>query len=55
MNELFQKLKDLIASADSDMNKAVGGNHAASVRVRKLMQEIKNTAQEIRKASLVEK
>lgn len=45
----FQKVKDLIASAEADVTKFYdGGNSAAGTRVRKAMQELKNLAQEIR-------
>lgn len=45
----FQKVKDLIASAEADVTKFYdGGNAAAGTRVRKAMQELKNLAQEIR-------
>jgi hypothetical protein len=51
-SELFQKLKDQITSAEADVVKCDDGNHAAGVRVRKVMQEIKGTVQDIRKASM---
>ena len=44
----YDKLKELVAAVEGDMEKAEGGNKAAGTRVRKLMQEIKATAQEIR-------
>jgi len=50
--ELFEQLKRMVAEVEEDMNKAKGGNKAAGTRVRKAMQDIKNTAQEIRKAVL---
>ena len=46
--EEYEKLKRLVASAEEDIAKAKGGNKAAGTRVRKLMQEVKSTAQEIR-------
>jgi hypothetical protein len=50
--ESYQKLKQLVDEVGEDVYKAVGGNKAAGTRVRKIMQEIKNTAQEVRKQIL---
>lgn len=50
--EAFQTLKRLIAEAEEDVAKAQGGNKAAGTRVRKTMQEIKDAAQNVRKAVL---
>ncbi len=50
--ESYQKLKQLVDEIAEDVYKAVGGNKAAGTRVRKVMQEIKNTAQEVRKQIL---
>lgn len=50
--EEYEKLKQLVASVDEDIAKAIGGNKAAGTRVRKLMQDIKSTSQEIRKRVL---
>lgn len=50
--EAFETLKRLIADAEDDMAKAQGGNKAAGTRVRKTMQEIKDAAQNVRKAVL---
>jgi hypothetical protein len=36
----YEKLKGLVAEAEDDVNKAVGGNKAAGTRVRKKMQKI---------------
>lgn len=47
--ESYEKLKRLVDEVAEDVYKAVGGNKAAGTRVRKAMQEIKNTAQEVRK------
>jgi hypothetical protein len=47
--ESYEKLKQLVDEIAEDVYKAVGGNKAAGTRVRKVMQEIKNTAQEVRK------
>ncbi len=50
--ESFERLKALIAQADEDLKKAEGGNRAAGTRVRAMMQDIKNAAQEIRQKIL---
>jgi hypothetical protein len=48
----YQKLKQLVDEVADDIYKAVGGNKAAGTRVRKIMQDIKNTAQDVRKKIL---
>ena len=48
----YDTLKQLVAEAEDDVNKAMGGNKAAGTRVRKKMQEIKSAAQEVRKKIL---
>lgn len=48
MLESYEQLKNLIISSEDDVRKAAGGNKAAGTRVRKLMQEVKNKAQEVR-------
>jgi hypothetical protein len=48
----YETLKRLVAEAEEDVNKAVGGNKAAGTRVRKKMQEIKAAATDIRKKIL---
>ena len=50
--EEYERLKQLVAQAEEDLAKAQGGNKAAGTRVRKLMQDIKASAQEIRKRVL---
>jgi len=50
--EDFETLKTLIQDVEEDVAKAEGGNKAAGTRVRKAMQEIKNTAQTVRKKIL---
>lgn len=50
--EEYLKLKQLVDEVADDVYKAVGGNKAAGTRVRKIMQDIKNTAQEVRKRVL---
>ena len=44
----YEKLKRLVAEAEGDYQKAIGGNKAAGTRVRKSMQGIKDQAQAIR-------
>lgn len=48
----YEDLKRLIAEIEEDIRKAEGGNKAAGTRVRKQMQDVKNTAQELRKKVL---
>lgn len=48
MLETYEKLKMVVASIDDDVKKAAGGNKAAGTRVRKVMQEVKAAAQELR-------
>lgn len=50
--EEYLKLKQLVEEVADDIYKAQGGNKAAGTRVRKAMQDIKNTAQEVRKKVL---
>jgi hypothetical protein len=50
--EAFERLKQLVTSAEEDVRKAEGGNKAAGTRARQLMQDIKNAAQEVRQAIL---
>ena len=50
--EDYQKLKELVESAADDVAKASGGNKAAGTRVRKTMQDVKDTAQQLRKKIL---
>ena len=50
--EEYDRLKDLVETAADDVAKATGGNKAAGTRVRKTMQEIKDTAQQVRKKIL---
>lgn len=51
MDEYVQ-LKKLVDEIADDIAKAEGGNKAAGTRVRKAMQDIKNTAQNIRQKVL---
>lgn len=48
----YESLKRLVAEVEDDVNKAVGGNKAAGTRVRKKMQEIKSSAQNVRQKIL---
>jgi hypothetical protein len=44
----YEDLKVLVAEIEADINKAEGGNKAAGTRVRKQMQNIKQSAQSVR-------
>jgi len=46
--EDYERLKVLVESAVDDVAKAEGGNKAAGTRVRKIMQDVKAAAQEVR-------
>ncbi|MHC4809939.1 MAG: histone H1 [Planctomycetota bacterium] len=46
--EAYDRLVKLVESASEDVAKAQGGNKAAGTRVRKIMQEVKQAAQEVR-------
>jgi len=48
----YENLKQLIESAEDDILKAQGGNKAAGTRVRKIMQDVKAGAQDVRKKIL---
>ena len=50
--QAYENLKRLIVEIEEDVNKAIGGNKAAGTRVRQIMQDIKNGAQDVRKAVL---
>ncbi len=50
--EAYERLKRLIEEVADDIAKAEGGNKAAGTRVRKIMQEVKQTAQEVRTSIL---
>ena len=50
--EAYDRLRKLVESAVEDVEKARGGNKAAGTRVRKIMQEVKQAAQELRTAVL---
>jgi hypothetical protein len=46
--EAFDRLKALVAQVEEDMIKTEQGSKAAGTRVRKMMQDIKGAAQEVR-------
>jgi hypothetical protein len=46
--EAYEQLCKLVADAAEDVKKAEGGNKAAGTRVRKMMQQIKQAAQDVR-------
>jgi hypothetical protein len=50
--EEYERLRQMVESAAEDVAKAEGGNKAAGTRVRKMMQDIKNAAQDVRKKIL---
>lgn len=52
MLDLYQQLKSQVEAIEDDLRKAAGGNKAAGTRVRKSLQEVKSTAQELRKKVL---
>ena len=47
-SEHYETLKRQVAEVEGDISKATKGNKAATTRVRKLMQDIKKTCQDIR-------
>jgi hypothetical protein len=50
--EEYERLKEIVASAEEDVVKADKGNKAAGTRVRKVMQQVKDAAQDVRKKVL---
>ena len=48
LNNIFDKLQDIVNDCQGDVTKFVDGNSSAGTRVRKAMQSIKGLAQEIR-------
>ncbi len=50
--EEYMRLKELVEGVADDVAKAYGGNKAAGTRVRKVMQDIKDAAQNVRKKIL---
>ncbi len=47
MNKL-QQLMEIVRGAEDDYAKAMAGNKAATTRVRKIMQDVKKAANDIR-------
>lgn len=52
MSQNYERLVQVVNDARVDLEKAEAGNKAATSRVRKSMQEVKNIAQDIRKEML---
>ena len=52
MSQNFEQLVQIVNATRPDVEKAEAGNKAATSRVRKAMQDVKNLAQEIRKEML---
>ncbi len=50
--EVYNRLRELVESAEEDIAKAEGGNKAAGTRARQTMQEVKKAAQEVRQKIL---
>ena len=48
----YQRLVDAVEAVRSEVEKADGGNKAATGRVRKAMQDVKKIAQDIRQEML---
>ncbi len=46
--EAYELLKRLVDDVAEDVRKAEGGNKAAGTRVRKVMQDVKQAAQDVR-------
>jgi len=46
--EEYERLKEVVVSAEEDVIKADKGNKAAGTRVRKIMQDVKKAAQDVR-------
>jgi hypothetical protein len=52
MTQTFENMVAAIQSVRDDVEKARAGNKAACARVRKVMQDVKNYAQDLRKEML---
>jgi Histone H1-like protein Hc1 len=52
MSQNYERLLQVVNEARVDLEKAEAGNKAATSRVRKAMQDVKNIAQDIRKEML---
>ena len=46
--EAYEQLRRMVESCTDDVQKAAGGNKAAGTRVRKVMQEVRETAKQLR-------
>lgn len=46
--EAYEQLRRLIDSCAEDVQKAAGGNKAAGTRVRKIMQDVREAAKQLR-------
>ena len=47
--EAYERLQRMVQDVVEDVRKAEGGNKAAGTRVRKVMQDVKQAAQDVRK------
>ncbi len=47
--EAYERLQALVIASEDDLIKAQNGNKAAGTRVRKMMQDVKRAAQDVRK------
>ena len=52
MSQNYERLVQVVNDARVELEKAEAGNKAATSRVRKAMQDVKNVAQDIRKEML---
>lgn len=50
--DAFENIEKMLADVKEDYRKAIGGNQAAGTRVRKVMQDIKEAAQQVREKIL---
>ena len=48
LDNLYDKLQNIINDSQSDVTKFINGNNSAGTRVRKAMQTVKSLAQEVR-------
>ena len=46
--QAYEHLRQLIDSCKDDVQKAAGGNKAAGTRVRKIMQDVREAAKQLR-------
>ena len=47
--EKYEQLQEILANGLADVEKSAGGNKAAGVRVRKMLQEVISVSKEYRK------